>query len=96
MHASALRIELRVPGARSLKAKRGVLRPLIDDLRKTFGASVAEVGFQDQWQRATVGVALAATEHSDLTRRAMAIRSRLERRDDIEVLDIAVSYLEGP
>jgi len=95
MHASALRIELRVPAVRSLKAKRGVIRPLIDDLRTTFGASVAEVGFQDQWQRATVGVGLVASSHADLTRRALAIRRHLERRDSIEVLDVVTSYLEG-
>jgi uncharacterized protein YlxP (DUF503 family) len=94
MHASALRIELRVPGVRSLKAKRSVLRPLTDDLRTSFGASVAEVGFQDQWQRATVGVALVASSHADLTRRALAIRKHLERRESVEVLDIVTSYLE--
>jgi hypothetical protein len=94
MQASALRIELRVPAVRSLKAKRGVLRPLIDDLRTRFGASVAEVGFQDQWQRATVGVALVATNHSDLTRKALAIRKHLEHRDNVELLDIVTSYLE--
>jgi uncharacterized protein len=93
MHASALRIELRVPAARSLKAKRSALRPLMDDLRNRFGASVAEVGFHDQWQRATLGVALAATSHSDLTRRAHNIRRHLEHQDNVELLDIVTSYL---
>jgi uncharacterized protein YlxP (DUF503 family) len=96
MHASALRIELRVPGVRSLKAKRGVIKPLTEDLRRKLGVSVAEIGFQDQWQRATVGVALVAAEHSELTRRAQEIRKRLEHRNDVEVLDISVFYLEEP
>lgn len=93
MHASALRIELRLPAVRSLKAKRGVLRPLIDDLRNRFGASVAEVGFHDQWQRSTLGVALVATTHSDLTKRALGIRRHLEHLNNVETLDIVTSYL---
>ncbi|GBD83985.1 hypothetical protein BMS3Abin02_00369 [bacterium BMS3Abin02] len=94
MHASALRIELRIPQARSLKAKRGVLRPLLDDVRRTFGVSVAEVGFQDQWQRSTVGVALVSGHHAELLKQAGAIRRRIEHRDDVEVLEVAMSYLE--
>jgi uncharacterized protein YlxP (DUF503 family) len=95
MHASALRIELRIPQARSLKAKRSVLRPLVDDLARTFRVSVAEVGFQDQWQRSTIGVALVSESHADLTRRAHAIRRRLDRRPDIEILDVVASYMEA-
>jgi uncharacterized protein len=94
MHASALRIELRIQGARSLKAKRSVVRPLVDHLRTAHGASVAEVGFQDQWQRSTLGVALAASSHSELTRRVLAIRRDLEGRHDVEVLDMVTSYME--
>jgi len=94
MHASALRIELRIPQARSLKAKRRVLRPLLDDVRRTFGVSVAEVGFQDQWQRSTIAVALVSEHHAELLKQSRAIRRHVERRDDLEVLEVAMSYLE--
>ena len=43
MHAAALRVELRIPDAHSLKEKRGKLKPAISELRKQFGISVAEV-----------------------------------------------------
>lgn len=94
MHAAALRIELRLRQARSLKAKRSALRPVLDDLRRTFRVSVSEVGYQNQWQRSTIGVALVSEHHAELTKQTSAIRRRLERYGDIEILDVATSYLE--
>ncbi len=39
-----------IPGARSLKDKRSVLRSLKDRILNKMNVSVAEVGSQDQWQ----------------------------------------------
>ncbi len=58
MHAVAVRFDLHVPASRSLKAKRAAIRPVVDGLRHRFKVSVAEVDYQDQWQRASIGVAL--------------------------------------
>jgi uncharacterized protein YlxP (DUF503 family) len=58
----ALRVELHVPGASSLKAKRQVIKSLKDRLRNRFNVSVAEVDQQDKWQRATLGIAMAGTD----------------------------------
>ena len=64
MFVLALDLDLHIPDARSLKAKRAVLRPLTDGLRARFRVAVAEVGEQDRWQRARIGVAVVgATEH---------------------------------
>ncbi len=57
MHVLALDLDLHLPECRSLKAKRAVLRPITDGLRARFRVAVAEVGEQDRWQRARVGVA---------------------------------------
>ena len=43
-----------------MKSKRAAIRPIVDGLRHRFRISVAEVGHQDQWQRATVAVAIVA------------------------------------
>ena len=63
MHAAAARIELRLPGCRSLKEKRSVVRSLRDRLRSKFNVSVAETGLQDVHQRAELTVALVATDN---------------------------------
>lgn len=55
-------IELFIPDGHSLKAKRQVLLSLKDRLRDKFNVSVAEVGEQDLWQKAVLGMACVANE----------------------------------
>ncbi|NNC74583.1 MAG: DUF503 domain-containing protein [Acidimicrobiia bacterium] len=92
----ALRVDLLVPGAHSLKAKRSVLKALKHELNATYGAAVAEVDHQDLWQRAALGVSLVAPQAGHLDRRVHTVRRHLDDRPDIEVLDVGISYLEKP
>lgn len=55
-------VELYIPDAHSLKAKRQVLLSLKDRLRDKFNVSVAEVDEQDLWQKAVLGIACVANE----------------------------------
>jgi uncharacterized protein YlxP (DUF503 family) len=54
-----LRVHLFFPESGSLKAKRAELNSVKAHLRRRMGASVAEVGHQDSWQRSTLAIALA-------------------------------------
>lgn len=96
MHAAALRIEVRIPEARSLKAKRRVLQSFIADLRNRMSLSVAEVDDQDAWQRSTVGVAIVAATGGELEQRIATVHRMLSERVDLEVLRVGVSHLEDP
>jgi uncharacterized protein YlxP (DUF503 family) len=55
---AVLTIHLHFPDCESLKAKRRELHPVKTHLQR-IGASAAEVGHQDHWQRATLVAALA-------------------------------------
>jgi uncharacterized protein len=57
-------VELHIPDGHSLKEKRQVLVSLKDRLRDKFNVSVAEVGEQDLWQKAVLGIACVANEGS--------------------------------
>lgn len=52
--------ELALPGCRTLKEKRSVVRSLKDRLHGRFRLSVAETGLQDVHSRAEISVALVA------------------------------------
>jgi uncharacterized protein YlxP (DUF503 family) len=54
-----MRVHLHFPDAGSLKAKRAQLNRVKAHLRERMGASVAEVAYQDTWQRSTLAVAFA-------------------------------------
>ena len=47
----------------SLKQKRGVVRPVLAELRRRFEVSAAETGLTDLHRRAELSVALVAGDH---------------------------------
>jgi len=51
-----LTIELRIPEAHSLKEKRHYVLSLKERLRRKYNVSVAEIDYQDIWQRALIAV----------------------------------------
>lgn len=56
MKIGVLTLEIYLPHAQSLKDKRKTVRGLQDRLRKRYNVAVAELDFQDKWQRAVIGV----------------------------------------
>lgn len=94
MHAAALRLEIRIPEARSLKDKRRIVKGLMGSLAAAFPVAVSEVGFHDQWQRATIGAALVAPQAGQLERIIHSVQHALRERPDIELLEVGISYLE--
>ncbi len=94
MHAAAVRLEIRIPGVRSLKGKRRVLKALTAVLSNTFPVAVSEVGYQDQWQRSTVGVALVAPQAGQLDRLIHGVQRLLLDHPEIELLEMGVAHLE--
>jgi uncharacterized protein len=95
MHVAAVRIELRIPGPRSLKGKRAVLRPVVARLRR-LEVAVSEVDHQDAWQRAAIGVAVVAPQASRLEEVIGAVKRAVNGDPTIEVISIGVSHLERP
>jgi uncharacterized protein YlxP (DUF503 family) len=63
VHVAIVRLELHIPTSRSLKEKRAALRPIVEGIRHRFQISVAEVGYQDKWQRALVGMAVVSDSY---------------------------------
>lgn len=96
MRAAALRVELHLPTPQSLKEKRAVLRPFIEGIRRLGSYSVAEVDHHDLWQRAAVGVAIAAPDGRSLSMQISKLRRYLETQLEVEVLDVLISELEEP
>ena len=55
-------ITLRLHDCRSLKAKRKVVKSMINRLRNNFNASVSEVGSNDIYQKAEIGFSLVGND----------------------------------
>ena len=66
MPVGLLTLELHIQHAQSLKDKRQVLRSLKDRLRSKFNVAVAELEYEDTWQRSVVGVVTLSNEEQQV------------------------------
>jgi uncharacterized protein YlxP (DUF503 family) len=82
-----VRIELHLPGARSLKDKRSVVQGLKERIRHRVRASVAEVDHQDLWQRAALGVAIVSGERRQVDEQLQSVRHLVQATHGAELLD---------
>ncbi len=67
-----LTLELHLDDSHSLKDKRHTVKGLKDRLRNKFNVAVAEIDYQDLWQRALIS---AVTVSSDHTRAEQTLQS---------------------
>jgi uncharacterized protein len=89
VHYGVARVDLHLPGVDSLKGKRAQLNRAKAALQQELGVSVAEVGDQDRWQRAVLGVAVAASSHTGVDRVLDRLTAVLERDSRVVVLGVA-------
>ncbi|NET34305.1 MAG: DUF503 domain-containing protein [Cyanothece sp. SIO1E1] len=74
--------------AQSLKAKRKVLRSLVDRLASRFECAVSEVGDQDLWQSAVIGVAIVSLDAPGADSRLRKIEEFIEQHPGSSVVEI--------
>jgi uncharacterized protein len=96
MIIAAAVITLMLPENDSLKGKRRVIKSLIEKVRHKFEAAVAEVGDNDLWQKARIGVALVGNDSQLLSTRLEHIMKFMENQHLAEIIDsrVELCYLE--
>ena len=93
MIVAVLTVDLHLPGSLSLKDKRMVIRSLKDRLSRKFNISIAEVDYQDKWQRAQLGIAQVGNEYKFLEKSMNTIFRILDNHLEAEVIDHFIEYL---
>ena len=91
MIVGAALVEIHVHGSRSLKQKRGVVRSIIQRVRNRYNMSVAEVGGQDTWQRAVLGLGIVG---SDVTVLRRQLEKALEFIEDLHLAEVLCSEVQ--
>lgn len=94
MFVCALRVEIHIGHSHSLKERRAVLRPLIEGIRNRFGVAVAEVGFQDTWQRAAIGIAAVGSAEHQVTEVLDSVDRFIWSWPEIEVTETERTWLD--
>ena len=93
MVVGLLHVELHVPGARSLKDKRSVVKSLRDQLRGRFNVAVAELDANEKWQRATVGIGALGDERAYVEGLVREVAAWLRAGGLTDVIRIEEEYL---
>ncbi|MFJ4685806.1 DUF503 domain-containing protein [Streptomyces sp. NPDC091377] len=88
MYVGTLSFDLLLGDVHSLKEKRSLVRPIVAELQRTFGVSVAETGHQDLHRRTEIGLAAVSGDTGHLA----DVLDRCERlvagRPEVELLSV--------
>jgi uncharacterized protein YlxP (DUF503 family) len=87
-------LEIHIPYAQSLKDKRMILRKAQDRLRARTNFSIAEIEYQDLWQRAKIGAVTVSSDHGTLERVTQQFVREAENTLEELLVDCQVSYID--
>jgi uncharacterized protein YlxP (DUF503 family) len=88
MFVGTCSFDLLLGDVHSLKTKRGIVRPLVADLKRRFDVAVAETGSHDLHRRAEVGVSVVAADVAHCVEVLDACERFVAGRPEIELLAV--------
>lgn len=94
MPIGLLTLEIHILDAQSLKDKRQVLRSLKDRLRAHYNVAVAELEYQETWQRSRVGVVSISNDAGHLEKMLAEISAESERLLGRDLVSQSVEFFE--
>jgi hypothetical protein len=83
-----MRLDVLVPGSRSLKDRRQAVRSLKERLRNKFDAACAEVGDVESWNRASLGFSCVANDKSLLEEIADEVSRYAQNDHNVQVTGV--------
>jgi len=88
MFVASMSLDLLLGDVTSLKQKRGVVRPIVAEMGRRYAVSAAEVGHQDLYRRAEIGVALATGDPGHGSTVLDAVERWCAARPEVELLSV--------
>lgn len=86
-------LDLRIPENHSLKGKRHVIRKLMDRVRSRFNVAISEVGDNDLWQRAQIGICVVGNDRRHINSNLDKVIDFIERMNLVEMLHTEIEIL---
>jgi uncharacterized protein YlxP (DUF503 family) len=88
-----LLLDCYISESQSLKDKRRILSSLSERLRRQFNIAIAEVGYQDQWQRAQLAVVMVNTNWRMLQSSMSKLTEYIDRDRRVEITNTETRQL---
>lgn len=80
-------IELIIYEANSLKEKRHVIKSIIERIKTRFNASIAEVDYNDLWNRSLIGVAVVSNKKALCESMIAKIIDFIDNDERVEIIN---------
>jgi len=93
IHVGLCTLGFLIPEANSLKAKRSVLKSMLEGMRDRFHVSAAEVEHNDLWQRATVGIAYVSNSAGHTDEVLNKVVDWVEANPRVNVTEVQIEHL---
>ncbi|MFP4646606.1 MAG: DUF503 domain-containing protein [Candidatus Acetothermia bacterium] len=87
MPIGILKVYLAVDHVQSLKEKRSLIQPLLNDLRNNYNVSVSELDGRDDLHSSTLGIAHISEDGRKSNRKLSKIVNKVERVRGFRLLD---------
>lgn len=88
MFTATIEVDLLLGDITSLKQKRSIVRPLLAEIRRRHEVSAAEVGFQDLYRRALLGVAVCASDAAHCQEVLDTVERLVANHPEVEILSV--------
>ena len=96
MNVAVCRLTLRLPENHDLKGKRRAIRSICSKVRQKFNVSIAEVGDNDAWQMATLGITSASNDAAHADKVVSAVVDFIASgREDVEIIGQEQEVIAG-
>jgi len=86
-------LDLRIPENHSLKGKRHVLRKMMDRVRHRFNVAISEVGDNDLWQRAQIGICAVGNDRGHVNSSLDKVIDFIEKMHLVEMVGTEIEIL---
>ncbi|MBI4042257.1 MAG: DUF503 domain-containing protein [Deltaproteobacteria bacterium] len=87
MTVGICRLSLILADNNSLKDKRQAMRKIKDTIRNRYNVSIAEVGDQELWQRALLGIALVSNDRQKIESDLRKIINEIEKMHIAQMIE---------
>jgi uncharacterized protein YlxP (DUF503 family) len=95
IYVGVAHLELHIPDARSLKAKRAPVRSLVEKIRNRHKVLVIEVEHQDLYQRARLAISAISTDPVDIEARLQRVEKTIDLNWSGHVLSWEVEIIQS-
>jgi len=93
MVVGVLQVTLHLEAVQGLKQKRSIVQRLLARIRNRYPVSAAEVGDQELWRSARLGIAMVSTSEALVAAHLARIEEEIEAAGLAEVVATEIEYI---